>query len=104
MVSPSVQRQLDVLVGDTLVGQIRYTQEGRREHAAFEYAATWLSDPARYKIDPTLPLVRGPQFAPRAVAGWREMAASLGFTREEAESFADAFEHEERAAAQRRMA
>ncbi len=62
----SIQRRLDVLVGDTLVGHLRYTQEGRREHAAFEYAAAWLAEPARYAIDPTLPLVPGPQFAPHA--------------------------------------
>lgn len=60
----SIQRLLDVLVGDTLVGHLRYTQEGRREHAAFEYTTRWLTDPTRYAIDPTLPLVSGPQFAP----------------------------------------
>ena len=65
MASPSIQRRLDVLVGDTLVGHLRYTQEGRREHASFEYAEAWLGTPTRYAIDPTLPLVSGPQFAPR---------------------------------------
>ena len=54
-----------MLVGDTLVGHLRYTQEGRREHASFEYVAEWLGTPTRYAIDPTLPLVNGPQFAPR---------------------------------------
>ena len=40
----------------------------------------------------------------RGVAEWREVAAALGFTDEEAESFAEAFEHEERAVARRHMA
>ncbi len=62
----SGQRQLDVLVGDQLVGHLRFTQEGRREHAAFTYADSWLADPARYEIDPTLPLVTGPQFPPHS--------------------------------------
>jgi len=65
MAYPSVQRRLDVLIGDTLVGHLRYTLDGRREHASFEYAVEWLGLPTRYAIDPTLPLVSGPQFAPR---------------------------------------
>jgi len=63
--SPSIQRRLDVLIGDTCIGHLRYTQEGRPEHASFEYAAEWLGTRTRYTIDPTLPLVSGPQFAPR---------------------------------------
>ncbi len=59
---------MDVLVGDVLVGHLRFTHEGRREHAAFEYAPSWLADPARYEIDPTLPLVAGFQFPPHARA------------------------------------
>ncbi len=59
---------MDVLVGNVLVGHLRYTHEGRREHAAFEYATSWLADPARYEIDPTLPLVSGFQFPPHAKA------------------------------------
>ena len=39
----------------------------------------------------------------RAVSGWRTVATTLGFTKDEAESFADAFEHDERAVAQRLM-
>jgi len=62
--TPTVQRQLDVLIGEMLVGHLRFTLEGRREHAAFEYAVTWLADANRYEIDPTLPLVSGPQFPP----------------------------------------
>jgi serine/threonine-protein kinase HipA len=61
-----MQRTLDVLLGDTRIGHLRHTQDGRREHASFEYAAEWLAEPRRHPIDPTLPLVRGPQFAPHA--------------------------------------
>lgn len=56
------QRQFDVLLGDTLVGHLRYTHEGRREHASFQYADAWLRSPDRHEIDPTLPLVSGPQY------------------------------------------
>lgn len=55
-------------MGDVLVGQLRFTHEGRREHAAFAYAPEWLADPARFEIDPTLPLVEGAQFPPHADA------------------------------------
>ena len=40
----------------------------------------------------------------RAVATWRTAARALGLTVDETESFADAFEHAERAVAQRLMA
>lgn len=60
------QRTLDVLLGDTPVGQLRFTHDGRRQHAAFEYAAHWLTSQHRYAIDPLLPLVAGQQFTPHA--------------------------------------
>ena len=63
---PSAQRRLDVLTGDKLDRRLPCTQEGRREHAAFEYVSAWFSAATRYEIDPTLPLVTGPQFAPVA--------------------------------------
>ena len=66
-----------MLIGDTLVGHLRYTLEGRREHASFEYAADWLGTPTRYAIDPTLPLASGPQFAPRVT----DLDASMTSTR-----------------------
>ncbi len=69
----AIQRTLDVLVGDALVGHLRFTHDGRREHAAFEYARAWLAHADRYSIDPTLPLVSGAQFPPRAA----EATASL---------------------------
>ena len=37
----------------------------------------------------------------RGVSSWRTVATSLGFTTDEVESFADAFEHDERAVAWR---
>lgn len=40
----------------------------------------------------------------RAVAGWRETGRTLGMSDRDLESFADAFEHPERAAAQKRFA
>jgi serine/threonine-protein kinase HipA len=70
MASTPLPRQFDVLVGNTLVGYLRFTHDGRREHSTFEYAREWLAVPARYEIDPTLPLVSGPQFPPYArIAG-----------------------------------
>jgi serine/threonine-protein kinase HipA len=62
----AIQQRLDVLAGDTLVGHLRFTRDGRREHSVFEYADAWLIDAQRYAIDPTLPLVQGPQFPPHA--------------------------------------
>ena len=37
----------------------------------------------------------------RGVPSWRTVATALGFTKDEVESFADAFEHDERAVARR---
>jgi serine/threonine-protein kinase HipA len=62
----ATQRTLDVLVGDSLVGHLRFTHDGRREFAHFAYATAWLAGADRYRIDPTLPLVAGAQFAPHA--------------------------------------
>jgi serine/threonine-protein kinase HipA len=39
----------------------------------------------------------------RGVSSWRAVAKTLGFTKDEVESFADAFEHDERAVARRLM-
>jgi serine/threonine-protein kinase HipA len=44
------------------MGTIRYSAEGARESAAFEYDASWLAAADRFSIDPALPLVLGPQF------------------------------------------
>ncbi len=60
----ATQRRLEVLLGDVVVGTLRFTHEGRREHAAFEYAAAWLAAAGAHEVEPTLPLMAGPQFPP----------------------------------------
>lgn len=60
----ATQRRLEVLLGDMVVGTLRFTHEGRREHAAFEYAAAWLAAADAHEVEPTLPLMAGPQFPP----------------------------------------
>lgn len=59
-----MKRRLGVYLGAhaQLVGHLHYNRDGARESAIFEYADAWLSAPAAFPIDPTLPLVRGPQF------------------------------------------
>lgn len=44
------------------IGILHYNQQGARENAAFEYDADWLAAPDGFAIDPSLPLVAGPQF------------------------------------------
>lgn len=59
-----MKRRLGVFLGAhaQLVGHLHYNRDGARESAIFEYDGAWLSAPATFPIDPTLPLVRGPQF------------------------------------------
>jgi len=59
-----MKRRLGVYLGAhaQLVGHLHYNRDGARERATFEYDDSWLSTPAPFPIDPTLPLVRGPQF------------------------------------------
>ncbi len=59
-----MKRRLGVYLGATpqLVGHLLYSRDGARESATFGYDDAWLSAPAKFPIDPTLPLVRGPQF------------------------------------------
>jgi serine/threonine-protein kinase HipA len=63
-----VRRTIRVFLGDEArpLGVIHFNQDGTREHAAFEYDASWLTNSDRFAIDPALPLVAGPQFRPRA--------------------------------------
>lgn len=51
------------------VGVLRYNRDGARESASFEYAAEWLAAHDRFRIDPSLPLVAGPQFHKRREGG-----------------------------------
>jgi serine/threonine-protein kinase HipA len=66
-----MRRSIRVLLGAEarLVGVIRYSAEGARESAAFEYDPAWLSAADRFSIDPALQLVAGPQFHPRTRDG-----------------------------------
>jgi serine/threonine-protein kinase HipA len=66
-----VRRSIKVFVGDDprLIGMIRYSADGARESAAFEYDASWLSARDRFSIDPSLQLVPGPQFHKKARDG-----------------------------------
>ena len=59
-----MRRTVKVFFGDDprLIGRIRYSAEGARESAAFEYDASWLSAADRFSIDPALQLVPGTQF------------------------------------------
>jgi serine/threonine-protein kinase HipA len=66
-----MRRTIKVFFGDEprLIGRIRYSAEGARESAAFEYDASWLSAPDRFSIDPGLQLVPGAQFHKKARDG-----------------------------------
>jgi serine/threonine-protein kinase HipA len=62
---------IQVLIGATPrpIGILRHDARGARERPAFEYDPRWLSSPDRHTIDPSLPLVPGPQFHRRAPDG-----------------------------------
>jgi serine/threonine-protein kinase HipA len=66
-----MKRTIKVFLGDDprLTGRIRYSAEGARESAAFEYDASWLSAPDRFSIDAALQLVPGAQFHKKARDG-----------------------------------
>jgi len=65
-----MKRTIDVVLGDgPQIGTLRYDLQGRRENAAFEYAADWLGDRARFSLGPTLPLQAGPQFHRKSKEG-----------------------------------
>ncbi|MEO7084487.1 MAG: HipA N-terminal domain-containing protein, partial [Gemmatimonadaceae bacterium] len=62
-----MKRTIGVALGNSgrHIGVVRYNREGARESASFEYGAEWLEAPDRFRIDPALPLVAGPQFHKR---------------------------------------
>ncbi len=65
-----MKRTIDIHLGDgPQVGRLHYDLQGRRENAAFEYTADWLGEHERFAVDPTLPLVAGPQFHRKAPEG-----------------------------------
>jgi serine/threonine-protein kinase HipA len=59
-----MKRVIQVYAGDGpyRVGTLHYDINGSRERAAFTYDPTWLEHPARFAIQPGLPLVSGAQF------------------------------------------
>ena len=66
-----MKRIIRVLMGEAAqpVGTIYHIVDRTREHAAFEYDAAWLARSDRFTIDPTLLLVRGPQYHKRPADG-----------------------------------
>lgn len=62
-----MSRSINVHIGDPprAVGVLHHEQRGARESASFEYGSEWLQAEDRFAIDPTLTLVRGPQFHKR---------------------------------------
>ena len=115
-----MKRIIDVLLGDgPQIGTLRYDLLGRRESAAFEYGAGWLSDPERVRelktwisedagsdmtIDALISVIayfritngRAKEILSEvaySVESWRRTGQSIGMTDEELEPFADAFEH-----------
>lgn len=45
----------------TIVGELIFVQQGRREFSQFQYAPSWLADENRFEVSPDLPLVAGYQ-------------------------------------------
>ena len=66
-----MKRTIGVALGNSgrRVGVLRYNRDGARESASFECDAEWLAAPDRFRIDPALPLVTGPQFHKRREGG-----------------------------------
>ncbi|HEY2070368.1 MAG TPA: type II toxin-antitoxin system HipA family toxin [Rhizomicrobium sp.] len=65
-----MKRSIDIYLGDgPQIGRLHYDLQGRRENAAFEYAPDWLGMNDRFSVDPTLPLVAGPQFHKKTAEG-----------------------------------
>jgi len=58
-----MKRTIGIFLGDgPQVGTLHYDTQGRRENAAFEYSAEWLAAKDHHALEPSLPLVAGPQF------------------------------------------
>jgi serine/threonine-protein kinase HipA len=59
-----MRRIIKVYLGNQahLAGLLRYDSQGARESAAFEYDTAWLTSEDRFAIEPSLPLIPGPQF------------------------------------------
>jgi len=59
-----MRRTIQVALGENArrLGTLRFDAQGARETAAFEYDAAWPAAMDSFAIDPSLPLVAGPQF------------------------------------------
>jgi serine/threonine-protein kinase HipA len=59
-----VKRQVGVHLGDEgkRIGALRHDTDGARESASFEYEPTFVEGHDSFAVDPSLPLVTGPQF------------------------------------------
>jgi len=64
-----MKRTIRTYLCDRPIGILRYDMQGTRESAAFQYDEDWLAERERFAIDPTLPLVTGPQFHRKARDG-----------------------------------
>src|SRR5262245_51024904 len=66
-----MKRTIAVFLGEDprRIGSLHFDAQGARETAAFSYDATWLTAPDAFAIDPTLPLVAGPQFHQKVAEG-----------------------------------
>ena len=66
-----MKRTIQVFLGEEQrpLGVLRFAAEGARENASFEYDAAWLGALDRFALDPTLPLVAGPQYHRKARNG-----------------------------------
>jgi serine/threonine-protein kinase HipA len=66
-----MKRTIQVFLGHEAhrVGTLHFDAAGTRQRAAFEYAEAWLRSGDCFAIDPSLPLVTGPQFHPKAKEG-----------------------------------
>lgn len=66
-----MKRTIQVFLGNEALrlGTLHFDAAGARQRAAFEYADAWLRSVDRFGIDPSLPLVAGPQFHPKSKDG-----------------------------------
>ena len=59
--APGTRARLQVHLGaeGTVVGELIFLQQGKREFSQFQYASAWLADARRFEISPDLPLHPG---------------------------------------------
>ena len=59
-----MNRNIRVYLGNGIqaIGTIHYESQGAKQNAVFEYDSSWLRSSTRFAIEPSLPLVSGPQF------------------------------------------